>query len=52
MSDQINEQIRQIESEIELDSFWDNNPNSQAIFKQLNQLKQKRDQMNDIEDDI
>ena len=44
----LNEQIRQIEAEIELDSFWDNNPNAQSIFQQLNQLKRKRDNIQSI----
>ena len=44
----LNEQIRQIEAEIELDSFWDNNPNAQTIFQQLNQLKRKRDNIQAI----
>lgn len=44
----LNEQIRQIEAEIELDSFWDNNPNAQSIFQQLNQFKRKRDNIQSI----
>ena len=37
----LTEKIRQIESEIELDSFWDNNSSAQKTFQELNQLKQK-----------
>ena len=37
------EKIRQIESEIELDSFWTDNPQSQEIFNQLNQLKRSEE---------
>ena len=45
---QLNEQIRQIEAESELDSFWENNPNAQKIFQTLSQLKRKRDNITAI----
>ena len=48
--DQLTENIRQIEAEIELDSFWDQNPNAQQIFQNLNQLKRKKEAIDSIEE--
>ncbi len=37
---------------MELDSFWESNPNAQDAFKTLNQLKQKRDTIATIQSTI
>ena len=44
----LTEKIRQIDAEIELESFWDNNDNAQKIFQELNQLKRQRDNIQEI----
>ncbi|MEK9726758.1 MAG: peptide chain release factor 2 [Candidatus Margulisiibacteriota bacterium] len=49
---ELTEKIRQIEAEIELDSFWDENPNAQEIFQSLNQYKRKRQSISAIHDNL
>lgn len=50
--DQTKESIRQIEAEVELDSFWTNNQQAHTVFKTLNQLKQTRDSYHDIQTNL
>lgn len=48
----LTESIRTIQSEIELDSFWDNNPTAQQTFQQLNILKRKKSTIDTIHQTI